>query len=114
MGINQKYHLYQWLLIIIVMELFLIFLPIWFWLKLFIIGTAFFIGFLLRILGKYPGEYEPPVIDILTAIIAYLSIVFFIYIKDRPFHLAAAVLIPFIILIPHFIYIVRIGTNWFK
>ena len=104
---NQKYHLLQWLMIIIIMELFLILVPVWIWIKLVIIGTGFLIGFLLRIARKYPGEYEPPAVDILTAIISYSFIIFFTFINDRSFQLGALIAIPFIILIPHFVYIIR-------
>ena len=104
---NQILHLVQWLTIIIIMVLFLVYLRIGIWVKLVIIGTAFLIGFLLRVFGGYPGNYEPPVVDILTAMIAYLSIIIFIFIKEEPLQLTMTMLVPFIILIPHFVYIIR-------
>lgn len=107
MRLNQILHLVQWLIIITIMVLFLIFLPVWMWLKLTIIGTAFLIGFLLRMFRRYPGNYEPPVVDILTSAIAYLSIFIFMLIKDENIQLVMAILNPFLILIPHLVYIIR-------
>lgn len=69
--------------------------------------NSLFLGFLLRIFRKYPGEYEPPSVDILTAAIAYLSIIFFVFTKDKYLQLGVLIAIPFIILIPHFVYIIR-------
>jgi hypothetical protein len=89
------------------MELFLVFLPIWLWIKLVILGTAFFTGFLLRVYRRYPGNYEPPAVDILTSAIAYLSILFFVFTEKGSFKLALTLLVPFIMLIPHFVYIIK-------
>jgi hypothetical protein len=107
MRANQTFHLVQWLIIIVIMVIFLVFLPFWIWVKLTMIGAAFLIGFLLRILGKYPGSYEPPLVDVLTSVIAFLSIIMFLFLRDMTLRLIMTILVPFIILIPHFVYIVR-------
>ncbi len=107
MNANQRGHIFQWLIIIVFIELFLFFGPVYNWLKLALIGFAFIMGFLIRLFKKYPGESEPLIVDLSTGAIAFLLILFFTIVKNLSLQFAGKILAPFIILIPHFIYIFR-------
>ncbi len=104
---NQRDHILQWLVIIIFIEVFLLLCPIWVWVKLALIGFTFIINFMLRLARKYPGEDEPLIVDLLTAGVAFLLIIPFIFIKNPNLLLILLILSPFVILIPHFIYIFK-------
>lgn len=107
---NQRDHLIQWLMLIVVMEAAIFFVPVWLWLKTAVIGLAFFTGFLLRVFKIYPGAHEPLAIDISTAGIAFLFTAFLIYVKTPVFQLIAGIAFPFVILVPHIAYILKNKT----
>jgi hypothetical protein len=102
---NQRDHLLQWLILIVLMEAILLSVPVSAWIKLAVLGSAFLTGFILRVCKAYPGEAEPAAIDIMTAGIAFLLIPVFVFFirPDWTFWTLAAV--PFIVLVPHIIYI---------
>lgn len=102
---NQKDHLLQWLIIVMIIELFLFLIPIKLWLGFVLIGIAFMGGFLLRLFKIYPGEREPLVVDFSTALIAFLASYFISLIEGFLILLVSKIFTPFIILIPHFVYI---------
>ncbi len=107
---NQRDHLIQWLMVIVVMAAAIFFVPVWLWLKTAVIGLAFFIGFLLRAFKAYPGAHEPLAIDIATAGIAFIFTALFIYLKAPVFQLAAGIAFPFVLLMPHIAYILKNKT----
>lgn len=69
------------------------------------IGLVFQVGFLLRIGKKYPGEYELPAVDLITAALSFLFGLIFVIIKNQKVNLGLAIMSPVLILVPHFRYI---------
>jgi hypothetical protein len=51
---NQRDHLLQWLILIVLMEAILLSVPVSAWIKLAVLGSAFLTGFILRICKASP------------------------------------------------------------
>ncbi len=105
---NQVYHLLQWTIYIIIIIIVLFFIPVRYtWILLAVTGTAFTGAFILRVIKRYPGESEPSYIDLLTGIVAFLMIIPYQFIEEPDLVTFVRVMTPFIILLPHFVYILR-------
>jgi hypothetical protein len=107
----RRNHLLKWLVIILVVEVLLFFFPFLAWKAFLALGVAFLMGFLLRVLGSYPGKYEPPILDLLSGALALICGVWcFVAGKtDVAVRLFILVAPPFA-LVPHFVYIIcRLG-----
>ena len=107
----QRNHLLKWLAIIVVVEAILFFFPFLAWKALLALGIAFWVGFLLRALGIYPGKYEPLILDLLSGALALICGVWcFVAGKTDGIVRLFILLAPPFALIPHFVYIIyRLG-----
>lgn len=105
---GQRNHLLKWLVIILTMEVILFFFPVLAWKAFLTLGMAFLIGFLLRVLGFYPGKYEPPILDLLSGALAFMCAIGSFAAKNSPLISGLfIVLAPPFALIPHFVYIIH-------
>jgi fatty acid desaturase len=104
---NQIDHLIQWLIQILLVILILFFVPIPSWIIFILISSGFLVAVILRSFNFYPGKDEPLKVDISSALIAFFTaVISFFLVKYPLFLIISKLLIPFVILIPHFIYII--------
>ena len=107
----QRNHLLKWLVIILAVEVLLFFFPFLAWKAFLTLGIAFWVGFLLRVLGVYPGKYEPLILDLLSGALALIGGVWcFVAGKTDVIVRLFILLAPPFALVPHFVYIIcRLG-----
>lgn len=114
---NQRDHLVQWLIIILIVEVFLFFFPLLAWGVFLISGMAFLIGFVLRALGIYPGKYEPLILDLLSGVLALLGAVGCLAARTSALTISLRILTPPFAIVPHFVYIVGkkgLEPSWYR
>ena len=108
MNSNQAFHLLQWSFYIIIIIVVLLFIPArYVWIALVFTGMAFTSAFILRLMKKYPGEDEPLYIDLLTGAISVLLIIPYRFIEGTVPVIMFKIITPFIILVPHFVFIIK-------
>ncbi len=108
MNRNQANHLMQWLIYIIFAIIVLIFIPVESaWIFLLAVGAAFIVAYILRLVKKYPGKEEPLYIDLLSGIISIFMIIPYQFITGTRIIFFLKIITPVIILIPHFVYIIK-------
>jgi len=114
---NQKGNLIHWALIFAPIEVItLLFHKITCFLMI-MIGIAFFIGFFLRLIGKYPGKHEPLILDISSGTIAVVGGLSYLFFTPGMLAIFFRGMLLIIILIPHLIYILKnrdVGPSRFK
>jgi len=113
---NQKSHLLQWLVMILILESLLILFPLLAWRIFLACGAAFLFGFVLRLLNVYPGKHEPLILDLLSGILAVVGAIGCLAAGTSYFLSALRIAVPPLSATPHIIYIMRnrdIAASWY-
>lgn len=98
---RQKQTLKLWFTIILLAEV-IFTIPWKFSIYLYVIGGALFlIGFILRLIDKYPGKAEPLILDVSSGLLCFCIFI----VSKITFNPIIIYTGPIIVLLPHIIYI---------
>src|SRR3989344_2454868 len=103
---TQKRYIFHWIRWIIIGEFFILVAGIYAGVIFLLAGISFFVAFILRIIKKYPGNSEPLILDISSGTLAIISAIIYYYTAGVLVLQVVKIILPFIIIMPHFVYII--------
>ena len=103
---TQKRYIFHWIRWIIIGEFFILVAGIYAWIIFLLAGISFFVAFILRIIKKYPCNPEPLILDISSGTLAIISAIIYYYTAGVLVLQVVKIILPFIIIMPHFVYII--------